>query len=52
MSRINVSVLIDNEAIEDEDVESVVFSKVRVIQCLKLLGAKRTPTKQNVRKNF
>jgi len=50
LTGIDVSVLIDNEAVDDVTVEVVVFSKVRVIQCLKLLGAKHNPLKQNVRK--
>ena len=52
LAKINVSVLIDNEAIADDVVDDVIFSKVRVIQCLKLLGARAVPTKQNVRKQF
>ena len=47
---IDVSILLENEAVDEVTVDVVVYSKVRVIQCLKLLGAKHNPLKQNVRK--
>lgn len=49
LSRVNVQVLLDNEAVHDDDVEDLVFSRVRVVQILKLLGAKKVASKQNVR---
>ena len=49
LSRGNVQVLLDNDAVHDDDVEDLIFSRVRVLQILKLLGAKKVASKQNVR---
>ena len=49
LSRVNVQVLLDNNAVHDDDVEDIVFSKVRVVQILKLLGARKVASKQNIR---
>ena len=49
LSRVNVQVLLDNDAVHDDDVEDLIFSRVRVLQILKLLGAKKVASKQNVR---
>jgi hypothetical protein len=45
LSAVDVSILLDNDALAGDHAEAIVFAKVRLIQCQKLLGARYTPVK-------
>jgi len=49
LSGVDVSILLENEALDEAHAEAVVYARVRIIQCQKLLGARRVPKKHNNR---
>ena len=48
LSAVDVKVLLENDALDGEHAEAIVFARVRLIQCQKLLGARYTPVKHMV----
>ena len=51
LKHIDVSVLVENEALEESVADVIIYARVRLIQCLKLLGARYVPLKQMVVSN-